>query len=97
MAAQERHVEPTQVALRTSEHERNGRPHHHVAVFNGAGNGNTTEAADGHSHRVVELEIMPANGHTHELTAVRAQIPAWGSCPGQAAMAAKRHHRHPCS
>jgi hypothetical protein len=66
-------MEPTQVALRTSDSEQGG--HHHVAVFNGSGNGYTSEAPDGHSHRIRELEVQPARGHTHELTEMREPIP----------------------
>jgi hypothetical protein len=84
------HVEPTKVALRTTAAAEDD-PHTHVAVFNASGNGYTDEAEDGHAHRIRELEVQPANGHTHELTAVRAELPEHARELGkQAAPAAGR-------
>jgi len=49
----------------------------HVAVLNEEGDGLTTPAADGHIHRIRELEIEPAeDGHVHQLGAERAPRPA---------------------
>ena len=54
--------EPVLVYLRTE-----GADHEHVAVFNDAGDGITTEVR-GHTHRICGLEIEPGeDGHTHEL------------------------------
>jgi hypothetical protein len=50
------------------------RGHKHVATFNAAGNGHTDEAPDGHYHQVRECEVMAAEGHTHEITEVRAEV-----------------------
>lgn len=56
-------------------------PHEHVAIFDGQGNGVTTSVllisgrgAAGHSHEIHGLELLAASdGHTHELTHIRAE------------------------
>lgn len=54
------------VYLRTEDGGRG--PHRHVAIFNDAGDGVTSDV-DGHSHRICGLELEPAaDGHTHGLS-----------------------------
>jgi hypothetical protein len=61
-----------QVALFTSW----GHGHRHTAIFGSEkGNGATTDDHTGHVHAIRGLEVLPAAGHTHELSAVRAFMP----------------------
>jgi hypothetical protein len=46
--------------------------HVHCAIFLGDdGRGCTSPAPDGHFHVIRDLEIVPAEGHTHDLSSVR--------------------------
>ena len=68
--AHERHVvrDVAYVALKTEE----AGGHSHCAYFLADdGNGRTSEADDGHFHHVLGLEVLPARGHTHELSGTR--------------------------
>lgn len=54
--------------------------HLHCALYNAeTGDGFTTPGPDGHVHQVRALDVMPAAGHAHDLSARR--------CP-------ERHDRH---
>lgn len=62
--------EPEYVRLWTTT--KNG--HRHVAIFDEHGNGYTTNDGDHvHFHVVKWLDVLPAQGHSHELTAIRVK------------------------
>jgi hypothetical protein len=43
--------------------------HQHCAFFvSETGDGRTSQADDGHFHRVAAFEVLPARGHVHELS-----------------------------
>lgn len=46
--------------------------HVHVARFNSDNGNGRTDLVAGHQHRVLELELVAASGHRHELTDQRA-------------------------
>lgn len=45
--------------------------HVHCAVFDEDGDGYTSPGPDGHRHRISQLELTAAGGHTHELSTSR--------------------------
>lgn len=77
--------EPSRVALLTTP---GTDAHTHVAVFDDAGTGYTSEAPDGHWHGVVLCDVLPAQGHTHELTTERRPVEGEGATEA-------RHRRSP--
>lgn len=71
VSAKRRRVrEPPEVELATTAVSE----HSHIAIFDEWGNGWTTPAGSPlHAHRIVGLELVPNAGHTHILTAERAE------------------------
>ena len=45
--------------------------HRHCTTVDTAGNGRTAPAADGHVHQVMDLVVLPAAGHAHDMSAQR--------------------------
>jgi hypothetical protein len=48
--------------------------HRHVAIFDEAGDGITTEGPDGHVHVIRGLDLDPSDGHSHGLSCQRAPV-----------------------
>lgn len=65
-----RHRDPEHSAIISAPAGDDG--HTHCVLFKGeTGRGFTSPGPDGHVHRVQELSILEAGGHTHELSANR--------------------------
>lgn len=70
LAPKRRERDPTHSAMKTSP---GGADRHtHCLVFFGeTGRGFSSPGPDGHVHRVRDLEVLEAAGHTHDLSASR--------------------------